>query len=265
MVLRIFAKTLIKLLGFIKDQGFWQRLHFESLRSMNYGNGADFHDSGELFVIKYIQSNYSKGTILTLFDVGGNIGNYSKALSDIFKANAFIHAFEPSAKTYATFLNTTQNCNNIIPNNLGMSNVSSSQLLFTNQDDSGFASVYQRNLEHYGISMDTSEEIKLTTIDDYCKLHNINHIHFLKLDIEGHELKALQGATNMIASKKIDYIQFEFGGCNIDSKTYFQDFFYLLKDNFKIYRILQNGLFEIQQYRETLEIFLTVNYLAIKK
>jgi hypothetical protein len=84
----------------------------------------------------------------------------------------------------------------------------------------------------------------------------------LKLDIEGHELNAIKGAKQMIADKKVDFIQFEFGGCNIDSRTYFQDFYYLLKDKYRIYRILRDGIFEIEQYKETSEIFITVNYLA---
>ena len=69
----------------------------------------------------------------------------------------------------------------------------------------------------------------------------------------------------MINDKRIDAIQFEFGGCNIDSRTFFQDFFYLLKDHYKIYRVLKDGLLEMPIYKETYEIFITINYLAIKK
>ena len=79
------------------------------------------------------------------------------------------------------------------------------------------------------------------------------------------KLKALNGAAQMINSKQIDVIQFEFGGCNIDSRTYFKDFFYLLKDNYQIFRILKNGLFEMPTYKETYEIFITINYLAVRK
>jgi hypothetical protein len=113
--------------------------------------------------------------------------------------------------------------------------------------------------------MDITEEIKLTTIDLYCKKNNIEQIHFLKLDIEGHELNALNGAKNMIEKGKIDFIQFEFGGCNIDSRTYFQDFYYILKDKYKIYRILKDGIYELPDYKETYEIFITINYLAIRR
>ena len=75
----------------------------------------------------------------------------------------------------------------------------------------------------------------------------------------------MNGAKQMINDKRIDAIQFEFGGCNIDSRTFFQDFFYLLKDHYKIYRVLKDGLLEMPIYKETYEIFITINYLAIKK
>jgi len=113
--------------------------------------------------------------------------------------------------------------------------------------------------------MDKTEAIKLTTIDAYCAENQIERIHFLKLDIEGHELNALNGAKKMIKDNRIDFIQFEFGGCNIDSRTYFQDFYYFLKDNYTIYRILKDGIYELSNYKEIYEIFITTNFLAIKK
>ncbi len=36
--------------------------------------------------------------------------------------------------------------------------------------------------------------------------------HFLKLDIEGHELAALQGAQKLLSRGAVDVIQFELGG-----------------------------------------------------
>ena len=263
--MRLIMKYLIKLLGKLKGQLFLEHIFNVTLKYMNFGNGGNFKKSGELNVLKYINKHFDKNTSLIIFDVGANAGNYTKAVSDFFKSRAIIHSFEPSGKTFEIFLETTRNIQNIIPNNFGFSDVENNQLLYTDADGSGYASIYQRNLKHFGLSMDKSEEIKLTTIDNYCKLNKIERIHFLKLDIEGHELKALNGAKQMIDSKKIDFIQFEFGGCNIDSRTFFQDFYYLLKDNYTIYRILKDGLFELPQYKETYEIFITINYLSIRK
>ncbi|WP_373515209.1 FkbM family methyltransferase [Persicitalea sp.] len=243
-------------------QKIYEALFRIALSGMNYGNGGDFKESGEMNVLKIVKERFKNELPITIFDVGGNVGNYSKNLSDIFNDKATIHSFEPSKKTFEIFLRTTNGITNIIPNNFGLSDSETDFVLYSNAEASGLASVYHRNLEHFGISMDKSETIKLSTIDNYCQKNNINRIHFLKLDIEGHELMALKGAHQMIADKKIDLIQFEFGGCNIDSRTYFQDFFYLLKDKYRIYRILKDGLVEISQYKETNEVFITINYLA---
>jgi len=66
----------------------------------------------------------------------------------------------------------------------------------------------------------------------------------------------------MIDSGAIDYIQFEFGGCDIDERIFFQDFWYILNKKYKIYRVLKNGLYPINKYREIYEVFLNTNYLA---
>jgi FkbM family methyltransferase len=261
----IMMRVLQNLVGKKRFQKFFNPLFRLSLRGLNYGNGGNFEESGELHVLKYVNDRFRREKLLTIFDVGGNVGNYSRTLSEFFSTRALIHSFEPSKKTYEIFLETTKGIKHIIPNNFGFSDNKNSQLLYTDIDGSGLASIYRRNLEHHGILMHQSEEIKLSTIDAYSEVSKINRIHFLKLDIEGHELKALKGAARMINEKKVDVIQFEFGGCNIDSRTYFQDFFYLLRDNFRIYRILKDGLLEMPTYQETQEIFININYLAVKK
>jgi hypothetical protein len=61
-------------------------------------------------------------------------------------------------------------------------------------------------------------------------------------------------------------VTFEFGGCNIDSRTYVQDFFYFFAAHGMraMYRILPwGGLDPIPGYRETLEQFRTTNFLVL--
>lgn len=251
---------IVKIFGITRFQKFMEALHNISIKGMNYGS-SDFNSNGELNIIYHIREKLNGSEPLTLFDVGANEGHYTNILAKLFK-NRIIYSFEPQKKTFEKFLLNTSSINNIMSNNFGFSDTETSKLLYSNKEKSGFSSLYNRELSHLGISMNINEEIKLSTIDVYCRNNNISRIHFLKLDIEGHELKVLKGAKQMINSGKIDFIQFEMGGCNIDSKTYFRDFYYLLKDKFRIYRILKNGLIEIPKYKETNEIFITVNYLA---
>ena len=149
--------------------------------------------------------------------------------------------------------------------NFGFGDKNASLTLYSNKKGSGIASLYKRRLDHFNIDMDVKEEIDIKTIDAFCNEINITNINFLKLDIEGNELKALHGAKTMLENHKVDFIQFEFGGCNIDSRTYFQDFYYLLKEDFYIYRIVKDGLFKIESYKEMYEAFITTNYLAERK
>ena len=60
-------------------------------------------------------------------------------------------------------------------------------------------------------------------IEDYWKSElNKKHIDIVKIDIEGREIAALTGFGEAINAASI--IQFEYGECNIDTRTYFQDF-----------------------------------------
>jgi len=82
------------------------------------------------------------------------------------------------------------------------------------------------------------------------------------MDVEGSELKILEGMGIFI--KKIKLIQFEFGGCNIDSRTFFQDFwYYFKKNNFDLFRITPTGPKKIKEYSESDEFFRTTNYIAL--
>ena len=229
------------------------------------GGGRNFSENGEgkamLYVLDSLKLKYPQGK-LVLFDVGANVGGYSKELVKVFGGNGSIYAFEPSFSTYATLIDNTKSYANITCHNLGLSNKTASMTLFSNEEGSGIASVYKRRLDHFNIDMTISHECHFTTADEFCNENNVERIHFLKMDVEGHELSVLEGAKKLLDNHKIDYIQFEFGGCNIDSRTFFQDFWYLLSDRYNIYKIVPRGLFQIKQYTELLEIFTCTNFLA---
>lgn len=102
----------------------------------------------------------------------------------------------------------------------------------------------------------------MTTLDAWCARSGVVP-DLLKIDVEGHELDVLAGASDVLHS--VSVVQFEFGGCNIDTRTYFQDFFYFFtRAGFNLFRLGPKGLDRIAAYSEAEESFQTTNYFAVR-
>jgi FkbM family methyltransferase len=203
--------------------------------------------------------------ISVFFDVGANVGKYTNIIREALGDEVVIYSFEPSKQSYKKLLQNTEGYSGLHRFNFGFGKESSVLTLYSDSEASGLASLYKRNLQHFDIEMNRMEEVEIRTIDDFCFTAGIQRITFLKMDVEGNELNVLLGAKKMLDAGSIDFIQFEFGGCNIDSRTYFQDFYYLLKDRYTIYRIVKDGFFEIKKYNEIYECFITTNFFAARK
>ncbi|MBK6830417.1 MAG: FkbM family methyltransferase [Flavobacteriales bacterium] len=92
------------------------------------------------------------------------------------------------------------------------------------------------------------DRIELRTVDGFCQEQGIERIHYLKVDTEGHELSVLKGAHEMIEQGKVDFIQFEFGECHLDSRVFFRDLFTFLSPRYLVHRILPEGIWPLPAY-----------------
>jgi len=245
-------------------QPVFERLHSFALWGMNIGLGSDVENSGEKCALEKFAETMPSNGKLVVFDVGANQGDFARAAVDILSARAEIHCFEPSPTTFQILEGTLNAYPGIQLHNVGLSERRAESTLYLDKEGSGCASLYQRNLGQ-GLVMALTEQIRLVPLDEFCVEKSIDHIHYLKLDVEGHELDVLRGASRMISAGAIDWIQFEFGGCNLDSRTYFSDFFTLLQSQYAIYRLLRNGLAPIGAYNEKQEVFSTTNFVALRR
>lgn len=243
-------------------QPLFHLLHRIALAGMNVGCPCNVGESGEWRVLRLIARLFPSEAP-TVFDVGANVGHYSRAVLRELP-NARLHSFEPSPKTYqqlqGNLAGTTAQLHN-----MGMSRERGVATLFGANNDSALSSLHKRQLGHVGLAVDSEEQAILGTIDEFCAERNLARIHLLKLDVEGHELSVLQGAASMLGRDAIDVIQFEFGGCNVDSRTYLRDFYELFGARYTLYRVLPHGIVPLGAYREQHEIFMTTNYLAVHR
>ncbi len=248
-----------------KIQFLFERLYSVALKGMNYGRASDYQHNGEGEVLKMISSRVGRNDAV-LFDVGANKGEFSRRILDAWQERTFqLFVFEPSRKTFSLLQEALPKAPSVHLVNMGLGERPDTVELYTDRDGSGLASVYARDLSHRHIDFSKHETVELTTLDMFCEQNAIASIDFLKLDVEGHELAVLRGGKKMFDAGDVRIVQFEFGGCNIDSRTYFRDYYNFFKKDFELYRILSNGLKKIEKYSEKLEIFQSANYLAISK
>ena len=253
-------------------QRIWSSLHTLSVFGMNYGGGGLIETSGEAWVLaNVVKRSLGRVSDPIVFDVGANVGDYTRLVKQHLPA-ATVYAFEPSRETYHHLAKSFAeiNANGIKSFNFGFSDEAKTVELYSytveGEEQSLLSSIDQR-LPTQVLHVETagSERIEVQTIDAFCLNQTIERIDFLKLDVEGHELSVLRGASRMLQEGRIGIIQFEFGPANIYSRTFFYDFWTLLTDEFRIYRIVPNGIVPLDYYGEHLEIFLTTNFLAISR
>jgi hypothetical protein len=104
-------------------------------------------------------------------------------------------------------------------------------------------------------------------IDDYVAEHAVRRVDFMKVDTEGHDLSVLRGARRALEDGTIRALSFEFGSGNVNSRTFFRDFWDLLTPcGYRLARVLPSGrLLSVRQYYEDCEYFRGVsNYVAAR-
>lgn len=140
-----------------------------------------------------LMAQYLK-TDSVFLDIGANIGLFSLNASKIIKTGEIL-AFEPMSKNFNKLTEHIK-INNIKSIKAFKKAVSDRHSLLTiytdaNDKNNGMASVYgDTNAGH--------ERVEAVCLDDFLRTQNISRLDFIKIDIEGYELPALNGLKNTI-------------------------------------------------------------------
>jgi len=232
-------------------------------------NNANMTTNGEFFLLRQVLRQEREAIHkFVAFDVGANVGQWTTLLLDLAEELPLVHCFEPSPVAFSKLqaaIAKHRAGEGVFCINAGLSDLEGTRALHINEGSSGINSFYKRRLEGLGISYNESETVQVTTVDAYCRKKGIAHIDFLKIDVEGHEFAVMQGAKEMLKNQAIDYMQFEYGGCWIDSRTLFLDVYDFAKSfGYIIGKIMPKGIEFFNKYDQRLETFQMANFLACK-
>lgn len=217
-------------------------LNYLSGRALGLHNYENVAISGEQIAIRL---GLGRGEAPIVFDIGANRGDWTSAVLSA-RATARVHAFEPQAALARAL---ASRCGQAKVNNMALGEAPGTLQLFDYAEHAGseHASLLAGVIDgiHRGNARAVSVEVG--TVDDYCAVHGIERIDLLKIDVEGFELKVLNGAKRMLAERRVDTIQFEFNEMNIVGRTFMNDFFGCLGASHDLYRLLPHGLLPLRQ------------------
>jgi FkbM family methyltransferase len=124
-------------------------------------------------------------------DAGANIGIYSEFLSRCVGPNGVVHSFEPSPDNFMRLRCATRKLPNVRPCAAVVGDHSGETMLYVSDE---------LNVDHraYVSEGDARRalQVGMVALDDYFKAGE--RVDLLKLDIQGYELHALQGAKRII-------------------------------------------------------------------
>ena len=189
---------------------------------------CEFGDYHELDTIKKI----SKKNKLIFFDCGCNYGFYSFYVASLSEKNKVfaIEASKQTSKDFLKNLDLNKNSNISFLNN-AISNIDDENILFNESENDWESSQTHKNFKLSSIS-----EVKSVKVDSL--LNSLDYLDYqiiIKLDIEGNEMRAIQGSIEIIENMS-PLIIIEFSKYIFDKDeniTYLNNF--LFKYKYSIY------------------------------
>ena len=145
---------------------------------------------------------------LSIFDVGANRGQTALAYFKLFPT-AKIYSFEPTPEMFDELKATVVPYPTIHPFQSAISDRIGQAEFFRNPRGSVFNSLLPNNRNGLLAPATGSNAVETTTLDHFASANEIDSIDILKLDIQGAELKALEGSRHLLTEQRIGLVFLE--------------------------------------------------------
>jgi FkbM family methyltransferase len=225
------------------------------------GEGIDDHRlNGERRLLRNVARTAGPGA--TYFDIGANIGRWTLEAARL-APHGHVHAFEPHPATHAELLSAASGATNVSCHQLALGSEAGTATLHFDPELTVLSSLHDRRLDSFGLALDSTVEVEVSSLDAFCSEHDVEHVDLVKVDVEGHELETLRGARASLEAGRVKVVQFEYGGTYLDAGVRLQDVVDAIPDRYAISRLVPWGLMPLTAEDLRQETFLLSNYAAV--
>ena len=195
-----------------------------------------------------------------IFDVGAHTGQWSVMAHEVFP-NVPIHAFEIIPEICDVLARNFEGCEVLVINSFGLADTNGQTTVHYVPGGSSLSSLAG---EPPG-GRSVTKSVRVMTGDSYMEKYGIDHINFLKIDVEGGEPRVLRGLRNAFTNKKIDIVQFECNRFVALSKFLLIDFYKFFERYEYIIGKIYFDYIDFREYDWRNENFYGPNYLAVRR
>ncbi len=155
--------------------------------------------------------------------------------------DASIHAFEPVPQLYDILLHTTSSYPHITCYQLALSDRTGSALFYVSEkpdkpgkpSQAGSLRAPKERVRHSPLIFPYTITVPTITLDRWAENYGIVQVDFAWLDMQGHELTALQSSPDIVATLKVLYLEVSFIESYQGQPLYMDIQQWLIKQGFK--------------------------------
>lgn len=224
----------------------------------------DLCTNGETLLQRWVLALAPTGGKVCVVDVGANIGRWSEAMIRAAERAGRIddldlHAFEPSSYTFAHLL-LALGGQRVILHRVALGDQCGASTLHVAAPGAGTNSLHRPS---GAMDQVPTEEVEVTTLQDFVEVTGLNHVTLVKIDTEGHDLAVMRGARALLEQRRISVVQFEYNHRWVYSQSFLSDAFDLLRPfGYCLGKLTPRGVEFYPGWDPDLETFVEGNYVA---
>ncbi|MFA6281670.1 MAG: FkbM family methyltransferase [Candidatus Omnitrophota bacterium] len=140
----------------------------------------------------------------TCFDIGGSFGRYALPMSLAVGSNGKVFCFEPGSYSFKvlSIIKLFHHLKNVAIYKLAVSDKKGTISLYLPIKQNGKIGTALAFISDTNHNNAISEEVDMTSIDDFCMENKIEQVDFIKCDTEGSETRVIKGAENVIRKSR---------------------------------------------------------------